>query len=261
MTRRHSASRAFTLVELLTVIAVITLVAMLVPVLRQARELANRMRCQSNMKVIGGAAIAYVGDYRSFPPCGLAPIVMGSNGLTYGSPYVFWFEKPMLGQYMGCDIPHNPGLPPRGTPVKCPSAAYSAIGVADDGSAIPPNRDNTWIAWSWNNVPYPGYTPPGSPMHRVYYRGPKIEEIRNPPAQVPIYFDARADARSSSGNPSGTTPTVMYLCELNRLLNPGVFSAGDHRHNGGINYLFADNHAQYIANPDKAYYDGFFLTP
>jgi prepilin-type processing-associated H-X9-DG protein len=250
MTWRNTGLRAFTLVELLTVIAVITLlVALLLPSLRQARELSNRMRCQANMKVIGGAVVAYATDYKAFPPCGLAPIVSGSSGLTYGSPYVWWFEKPMLGQYMGCDIPHSASLPPKGTPVKCPSAACSAVGVNADGTPTAPNPEKSWIGWMWNNVPYPGYTPPGSPMHRVYYRGCKFEEIRNPPAQVPIYCDARGGS------------IVMYLCELQRLLNPGVFSAGDHRHNGGIDYLFADNHAQYIANPDKAYYDGFFLTP
>lgn len=54
---------AFTLIELLMVIAVISmLIALLFPVLSTVEEKANRAKCQSNLHQIGVAAIQQFGD-------------------------------------------------------------------------------------------------------------------------------------------------------------------------------------------------------
>lgn len=61
--------RAFTLVELLIVVAIISILAMLaVPNLMLAKQRANQARCASNLKAICYALYAYKLDLNRFPP-------------------------------------------------------------------------------------------------------------------------------------------------------------------------------------------------
>lgn len=65
--RRHW--RAFTLIELTTVIAIIAiLAAILFPVFAQAREAARKSSCQSNLQQLGIALQLYARDYNGHLP-------------------------------------------------------------------------------------------------------------------------------------------------------------------------------------------------
>jgi prepilin-type N-terminal cleavage/methylation domain-containing protein len=62
--KRH----AFTLVELLVVIGIITvLIGILMPVLSKAREQAQTTACMSNLKHVGAAMEMYSNDFKKFP--------------------------------------------------------------------------------------------------------------------------------------------------------------------------------------------------
>lgn len=59
--------RAFTLIELLTVIAALTVfLAVALPVLQRARSCAKRIRCQSSLKQITLACYAYLDDHDGY---------------------------------------------------------------------------------------------------------------------------------------------------------------------------------------------------
>jgi len=67
--RTCKARRGFTLIELLIVITIIAiLAAMLLPALKNARDMAKRSVCASNQKQVGLAMLNYAGDYNEYYP-------------------------------------------------------------------------------------------------------------------------------------------------------------------------------------------------
>lgn len=63
-----SLTRSFTLLELLTVVGIIMILAsFLFPVLSRARETAMQAYCSNNLKQLGSASVLYRNDHRKFP--------------------------------------------------------------------------------------------------------------------------------------------------------------------------------------------------
>ncbi len=116
-TRRRPKSsnlRAFTLIEVLVVVAIIALlVAILLPSLARAREQARSTQCLTQLKQMGNAMVMYTGDNKSSLP-GPTHMLLYRKSYDYfalhGDSGVKWFRQNLpyyLARYLGDKQAHN----------------------------------------------------------------------------------------------------------------------------------------------------------
>jgi prepilin-type N-terminal cleavage/methylation domain-containing protein/prepilin-type processing-associated H-X9-DG protein len=201
--------RAFTLVELLAVIAVIGVLAGIIfSAIGSVRESAHRAECASNLRQIGTALLQFSNDHDR--GC--------IRWIEEGNDY--WFNVLAKGGY----VPPNNAS----TVWRCPS---NTVGILNPGETTPYSWglqmtyaiNAVWAASSYDHQNGPSY--PSAAAAPPYVRT-KLISLENPARTISV-----CDGKSwLIGNSSGAYKATA-----------GNF------HNGGMNAAFWDGHVEFFA--------------
>ena len=214
-----SFKKGFTLIELLVVIAIIAiLAAILFPVFAQAREKARQTSCLSNLKQIGTAITLYMDDYEECLPFMLSDLTKADRNDGSGYPYTKYASN-------------------------CNQAYYDDYGVKTWMDAIFPYVKNVNMFMcpsGMKNVAGYGmnYNLPQDPNCAPCAYG----TINNPSKMVfagdTLCFADHGNSFVSTWQWYGNWIVMGFQSGSASMIVPK-------RHNGGVNYVFADGHAKF----------------
>jgi prepilin-type processing-associated H-X9-DG protein/prepilin-type N-terminal cleavage/methylation domain-containing protein len=260
----------FTLIELLVVIAIIgVLIGLLVPAVQKIREAAARTQCVNNLKQIGLALQNYHDTAHSFPPGYISNYDSAGNdtgpGWGWASLILPQIEQQSLSAVIRFDQPIeaavNSGV--RIMAIKsylCPSDAASPTWTARRYDAAGnPVATICEVAWA-NYIGVFGVTEPGVDGEGVFFRNSKVRiaDITDGTSQTIIVGERAYSLAPATWVGAVTNAEVFPYNSSNMVLGHTGESSGpavpvdinnfSSRHSGGVNFVFADGHVQFLTS-------------
>jgi prepilin-type N-terminal cleavage/methylation domain-containing protein/prepilin-type processing-associated H-X9-DG protein len=256
-------NKAFTLIELLVVIAIIALLlAILVPSLQKARDVAYRIRCGSNLKNIAAASYTYTnlsGEYYvpaghlgANQPAKIWPIT--NADYTAGGRY--WYENETFRKYLNIDD----------FSVKSTAVSVSAIRLAlavtpkqflCPADKVAKNAGETGyrMSYAYNNTDFRPWT--------IAYTivGYKASAVPNPAGTLNFIDAADFWVDINGAHYVYVWDKIKGMTSINQWPDNISGDAALYRHNEGANIGFYDGHAQWVKKEECFDREGYNAKP
>ena len=245
--------RGFTLLELLVVVAIISLLAtILFPVFQSVRETARRTACMSNCRQLGMATIEYCQDYDGYLPAAYTDLPPTNGLLQTWQDMIYPYVK--NAQTYIC--PDEMGTAGTGTHPFTHTAATSAYYYCDNrtvsaspgyGSYVINDGDNTGTPSSGANSPAPIYGRDLMCLSRLPVPDQTIWVLEGFPGRYQVSWSAGYDppiqpyCTDSGGTNNYVVGADRVLCDQS---NPGGVPE---RHNGTVCVTWCDGHAKAVS--------------
>jgi prepilin-type N-terminal cleavage/methylation domain-containing protein/prepilin-type processing-associated H-X9-DG protein len=227
----------FTLVELLTVIAIIgILAALLLTALSKAKAQGQSIACKNHLRQIGLAMDMYVSDYNVYPSA------LGGGG----PPFKTWADQ---------SAPYNP-LNWTNASWQCP--AYLANGGIVKWQPPPPmgGKFVAWTSYSYNALGMSGYQSSGT---AVFGKGPWLGlgdldlTVRDHQIVAPSQMYSVADARAVWMKQADGFVGREVMNPWRFFFGIAPYTEANPPHAQGYNILFADAHVDLVKRKDYLY--------
>ena len=229
-------ARGFTLVELLVVIGILAvLISILLPALSKAREAANSVACQSNLRQIWQANVMYMNDHKNRLPYLYYKDQLAPNNYT-----LLWYD--FLAKYLSMPTDINgkiSNLSAAASVLRCPSRRDLTVG----------------LGWAWYN------NRPSSSAQGYYDRlssgalsgaeTPPLNWVRITKKNGRIWA---GDALDYALSPYVMLPIIHSAANAQEWTTLQPYKSDPLRHGGNrfANYLFAEGHIESL-KPTDAY--------
>jgi prepilin-type processing-associated H-X9-DG protein len=221
---RTKRLRAFTVVELMVVVAVVVILAgLLLPALARSKAAGQNAECTSNLRQLGIATELYWGDYNQ--QC--FTYIFGQT--NYGEIWWFGWIGPGAEETRAFDLSSGALFPYlNGSDVRiCPALNYSL-------AQFKLKADGIVFSYGYNRYLS---TPPGKPIIKAAFL--------HQPSQTALYADA-AQVNNFQAPASASNPMLeeFYYIDLEtNYANPLNYPNGHFRHAQKCNVIFCDGHA------------------
>ena len=276
MITRHKPRRGFTLIELLVVISIIALlIAILLPSLAKAKELANRAVCSANIRGVIQSMFTYAQSNGSVFPCTPGPVsdsysnepqvpAQYGAGSTAGTVVNDWFGRGATPTGTSCGSPlacmyllvlqnyatTKSFICPSDPIATTPSLQYSQTPPAGGGSSYQPNfgvmtdlqpPNTTGQGESYSiNFPwqFPGTSTGGAPANAGGWWTSNID------SNQPVMCDMAPLSTTTTNSPTGRETNTA----LSNTYGPYIYNSGNHG-GDGQNVGYGDDHVVWATNP------------